>query len=80
MIACMPSLRKHMMHIAAMVGLIGAGSGLFMGIKGFMNHEADKSLAAPKMQVTMGALSLVFLILCVRSFIEARRRRKAAGL
>jgi hypothetical protein len=80
LIAFMPASRKHMMHIAAMVGLIGAGSGLFMGIKGFMNNEAGKSLAAPKMQVTMGVLSLVFLILCVRSFIEARRRRKAAGL
>jgi hypothetical protein len=29
------------------------------------------------MQIAMGAVCLVFLLLCVKSFIDARRARKA---
>jgi hypothetical protein len=75
--AIRPSLRKQMMHTTVLVGLIGAVAGLWMGIKSALG---DSFGAAGKMQLTMGVICLVYVVLCVRSFIEARRRRKAAGL
>ena len=65
-----PLVRKHLMHAAAMVGAIGALGGLGMfaariGSKGF-------TLATGSM-LTMGVLCVIFVALCVRSFIAARR-------
>lgn len=78
LIGLMPASRKHMMHIAAMVGLLGTLGGLGMGLKALFVGENFG--AAGRMQIVMGVISLAFLVLCVRSFLEARRRRKAAGL
>src|SRR5262249_11925496 len=79
LIAIRPSLRKHVMHLAAVVGLLGAVAGLWRGLAGLpdlLKGTAERP-AAVKQQLTMGIICLVFLILCVRSFILARRRRKA---
>jgi hypothetical protein len=71
------SLRKHLMHAAAMVGTLGALGGLGMfaariGSKGF-------TLATGSM-LTMGILCVVFTVMCVRSFIAARRAREAGQI
>lgn len=76
LLAIQPSLRKQMMHITVLVGFIAAGAGLWMGIKSAMGESFG---AAGKMQITMGVISLAYVALCVRSFINARRARKAAG-
>lgn len=66
------SLRKHAMHAAAAVGLLGfLGSGYRL-VKHAMKTSGDVD---PYAAVTAG-LCLVFVILCVRSFVMARRRRK----
>jgi hypothetical protein len=71
-----PGARKHFMHAAAAVGLLGAlgGFGMFaarVGSRGF-------TLATGSM-LTMGILCAVLVALCVRSFIAARRAREAGG-
>ncbi|MEZ6143258.1 MAG: hypothetical protein R3B84_22050 [Zavarzinella sp.] len=66
-----PKLRKHVMHLAALVGLIGAAGG-FMPLQrsGFDFKKASAISGA-----AMIGLCLLFLLLCIRSFIAARRAR-----
>ncbi len=75
----MPNLRKHAMHVAALFGLLGTAGGLGMGLPkmfALMAGETIKSTPlAVFMQVAMGVISLIFLVLCVKSFIDARRAR-----
>jgi len=73
----MPHLRKHFMHGAAMFGLIGTLGGLGMGLPklgSLIAGIADRPVAVI-LQVAMGILSAIFLALCVKSFIDARRAR-----
>jgi hypothetical protein len=81
------ALRKHAMHFAAMVGLIGfampaamAGPKLPTLLRTGEVLRADGSSAtfAVVLQLVMAAICGVFLALCVNSFIQARRRRQAA--
>ena len=53
---------KHGGHIAALVGLVG-----FLG--------TAKSLGKVGVQAAFAVLSLIFVALCVKSFIDARRAR-----
>jgi hypothetical protein len=71
---------KHAMHGAAMIGLIGcvlAGGRLAMklarGAGIDLNDKATLSLTG------MTLLCAVFVGLCVNSFIQVRRRRRAAA-
>lgn len=71
-----PGARKHFMHAAAAVALLGAlgGFGMFaarVGTRGF-------TLATGSM-LTMGILSAILVVLCVRSFMTARRAREAGA-
>jgi len=71
----LPKARKHFMHVAATVGLLGALGGLGMGLPklgGVIADTADRPQAVI-LQIIMGLLSLVFVALCVRSFILARK-------
>lgn len=72
MIARNESLRKHAMHGAAVVGLLGV-SAIIRPAKALANG-ADFSFAIGS-QVLMAGISAIFLILCIRSFIAARRAR-----
>ncbi|MFY8269640.1 MAG: hypothetical protein ACOVLK_09595 [Terrimicrobiaceae bacterium] len=74
-----PKLRMHVMHVAALAGLIGTAGGLGMGLPklGALLEGTAKSPMAAGMQIAMGVVCLVFLGLCVQSFIAARRARKA---
>jgi hypothetical protein len=67
-----PGKRKHAMHFAAMVGVLGfAGSvpGLLKAVSGNLGARPNAVLA----QAVMAVLMLIFVGLCVRSFINARR-------
>ncbi len=64
------SLRKHLMHAAVVVGLLG-----FLVPAGrLISKFSELSLSAAVVsQLVMALLCLVFVLLCVRSFIAARR-------
>jgi len=65
-----PSRRKLFMHVAVTIGLLGF---LFPGIRGLMTwmktHEFGMAL---KEEALTAVICLVFVLLCVRSFIKAR--------
>ena len=72
------SLRKHVMHLAAMVGLVGALGG-FMPLIRQINKTGDfdptrKSAVAGELMILV---CVVFVGLCVSSFIQAKKARKA---
>ena len=74
-----PKIRMHLMHVAALVGLLGTLGGLGMGLPklgALIAGTAERPLAAG-MQIAMGVVCLVYLVLCVKSFIDARRARKS---
>jgi hypothetical protein len=77
MLARDPAKRKHAMHGAAMIGLLGA-LGTISGLIKFFRMAAGESVARPQAvtaQAVMCILCLVFVALCVKSFIDARRNR-----
>ena len=79
LLAFKESLLKHAMHAAAVLGLLGfaaAGWRLVLALirKGKVEGIGGASLT------TMALLCAVFLALCVNSFIQARRRRRAAAM
>lgn len=71
-------LRKHAMHAAAALGLLGVigpgAMGIPKAIKHFSGGEVERPAAAIE-QLLFALICLVFVILCVRSFIAARRAR-----
>lgn len=74
-----PDAKRRMlfMHIAVTVGLVGF-LGTIPGIIGIVRMWAGHAVARPdaaKVQALMGSLCLIFVLLCVRSFINARRAR-----
>lgn len=78
-IARHPDRRKHAMHAAALVGLVGflgAGRGLTK-IAPLLAGEPVERPNAVLAQAAMALLALVFLALCVKSFVDARRGRAA---
>ena len=68
----MESLRKHLMHAAVVVGLLGflASAGRLL-----MKISDIKVSLAVFSQVAMAVICLVFVLLCVKSFISARKER-----
>ena len=64
--------RKHAMHAAVAVGLIGGLAALARGIMGAL---AGKNGPAVYAQLAMGLLLLIYVALGVQSFIAARRAR-----
>lgn len=80
-VATRPGARKHAMHAAAALALIGF---LFTvpGVIGFFRILAGQTVeraAAVRSKAIMAALCLLFVILCVRSFIAARKARTNAA-
>jgi hypothetical protein len=67
------SLRKHAMHFAALLGLLGFLMPAWRVIVGLGNEEVRP--LARRTQMAMAAVCLVFLGLCINSFIQARRAR-----
>ncbi len=75
-----PARKKHFMHVAAALGLLGF-LGSARGISGFVTLVGGGEVARPGAvisQTIMAALSLIFVLLCVKSFIDARKNRQQA--
>ncbi len=73
--------RALFMHIAVTLGLLGF-LGTIPGIIGMVQMALGHEVARPdaaKVQALMGGICLVFVVLCVRSFIAARRGRLASA-
>ena len=65
-------LRKHLMHAAVIIALIG-----FIAPLGrVLSKISDFSISAASLsQLAMSAICLIFVVFAVRSFIAARRER-----
>ncbi len=72
-------LRMHAMHAAAGLGLVGFVVPAFLAIRGILQGRDLTSLAILE-QLIMALLCAAFVVLCVKSFVDARRRRKEEGL
>ena len=71
--------RALLMHIAVTAGLLGF-LGTIPGLIGVTKMALGQATARPdaaKVQALMGTVCLIFVLLCVRSFIEARKARTA---
>ncbi|MGA2650731.1 MAG: hypothetical protein ABSF28_09415 [Terracidiphilus sp.] len=71
--------RKLFMHINVTIGLLGFLGGAIEAVRGYVSassagHQPDMIALASK--VAMASLMFVYVILCVRSFIAARRSGK----
>ncbi len=70
-------LRKHMMHVVAalaVIGFAGSARGLASLVDMLGGQEAARPLAVI-MQSIMALLTLGFVILAIKSFVDARRQR-----
>jgi len=71
-------LRKHVMHLAAVVGVVGVVGGFMPLVRQYkLTGEFDplkKSAIAGELMILVCA---VFVGLCVNSFVQARRARRA---
>lgn len=73
-------VRMHAMHVAAMLGVLGtlaAGGRGLSKIGALLSDDPDLNRRAVYMVLAMAAICLVFTILCVQSFISARKAREA---
>ena len=65
--------RKHAMHAAVAVGLIGALAALARGVPAAMSGGASRPAVVS--QLMMGVLLLIYVALGVQSFVAARKAR-----
>ena len=70
-----PALRKHAMHAAAVLALLGT----LGGIVPVVLRKFDTTQTAVLVGLGMTGLSAVFLALCVKSFVDARKARQATA-
>jgi len=69
-------LRMHAMHLAAGIALLGLLGSLARPISKLASGDGV-ALGLPLVsQLVMAALCGVFLVLCIKSFVDARRRRR----
>ena len=69
------SMRKHLMHAAVVVGLLG----FILPLGRVLSKISDFTLSAAVIsQLAMSAVCLVFVVLAVRSFIAARKSKSPA--
>jgi len=68
---------KHGGHIAALVGLLGflGTAPKLLKLPALLSGEPVERAAAVGVQATFAIISLIFVALCVKSFIDARRAR-----
>lgn len=80
-VALNPHRRRHAMHVASVVGLLGAIAGTARAMYCLLELAGGNKIDRYGFKV-VGAMSLVctiFVMICVVSFIQTRRR-KAAGV
>jgi len=69
------TMRKHAMHAAAVLSLLaflGTAGGVIQSARLLMGQDVERPPAQISKAV-MALLSVWFLVLCIRSFIDARR-------
>ena len=72
-----PALNMHLMHVAALLGLLGCLAALGRLIPSFSKEEQNSLV-----QVNLGLMALLcggYVYSCFRSFKEAGRRRREAA-
>ena len=81
LVALKESLRKHAMHVAVIIGLLGfAGTvGGLMKLRALLTGGELERPAAVAVQAVMAIACFVFVLLCVLSFVKARRVSAAPG-
>lgn len=78
------SRRKLFMHVNVTIGLLGFIGALVEAIRGYGKpapggiNTSGFLITAEQSKITMAVLMLIYVILCVRSFINARRTRAIA--
>ncbi|MBT3635670.1 MAG: hypothetical protein HN531_01920 [Opitutae bacterium] len=81
-----PSARKHVMHVAVLIGLagfimvamrIGPAVAEMTWLRGEPNGIIQASSLKPTAMLVSAGLLLIFVILCVASFIQARKEMAA---
>jgi hypothetical protein len=71
--------RKMFMHISVTIALLGCVGGAIEAVRGVVHSTTsglDVDLIALASKLTMTGLLLVYVVMCVRSFIAARRSGK----
>ena len=68
------SLRMHLMHAAVLIGLIGFIIPTARLVSQIRNIQVSLAVLS---QAAMAVICLVFVILCIKSFINARKNRAA---
>lgn len=66
------SLRMHVMHVAVLIGLLGFIIPAWRIVSRISDIKVSLAILS---QAAMVLICLVFVILCVKSFIDARRNR-----
>ena len=72
------SRRKLFMHINVTIGLLGFLGAAIQAIREFSHARSaglDPNYTAIEAQATMALLLLIYVLMCVRSFIAVRRQR-----
>lgn len=80
LIAFKDSLRKHAMHAAAVLGVLGFLGG-FAPVIRQQAKGLPFDLSAPAVYVglLMSVVCFAFVALCIKSFMDARKARQAVG-
>lgn len=81
LVALVERWRMHAMHAAAAIALLGfiaAGGRGTMGLAKLASSEADVNVRSLTFVCIMAILCATYLVLCVRSFIQARRQKQVA--
>lgn len=77
------AVRKHSMHIAAVLSLVGVLGGLGRSLPKLgtvlAGQPVEPSATAIWLQFSFGLLCLLFLTTCIRSFIQARLKAKTSA-
>ncbi|MGH9606845.1 MAG: hypothetical protein ACRD3N_14235 [Terracidiphilus sp.] len=71
--------RKILMHINVTIGLVGCVMAAIVAVTGYLHDKSagmPTDVAALESKLIMAGLLLIYVLLCVRSFIGARRARK----
>lgn len=79
----LPDWRKHVMHVAVLLGLLGTVAAFMRSLPKLpallAGQEVQPSAIAVWLQFSFGAICLIFLVLCIRSFINARKAMAKAA-
>jgi hypothetical protein len=81
-VARSPAARMHAMHGAATVGLIGALASAVIFFRMMITASGGNDVVPASKWVSVGGMLVVsvgFVILCIKSFIDARRARQAGA-